>query len=91
MLNIRKVFTIFDFKRWVCAKTPIIANWSEIISEIELIDGLPIESLEGIETFSHLEIIYFLDKSNKINSPSDGVKVAMIEHNGAPIELIEFD
>ena len=25
------------------------------------------------------------------NSPSDGVRVAMIEHNGAPIELIEFD
>jgi len=24
------------------------------------------------------------------NSPSKGVKVAMIEHNGAPIELIEF-
>ena len=25
------------------------------------------------------------------NSPSDGIKVAMIEHNGAPIELIEFE
>jgi len=24
------------------------------------------------------------------NSPSDGIRVAMIEHNGAPIELIEF-
>ena len=24
------------------------------------------------------------------NSPSNGVRVAMIEHNGAPIELIEF-
>ena len=24
------------------------------------------------------------------NSPSDGVRVAMIMHNGAPIELIEF-
>ena len=24
------------------------------------------------------------------NSPSDGVRVAMIIHNGAPIELIEF-
>jgi len=27
----------------------------------------------------------------KPNPPSDGVRVAMIEHNGAPIELIEFD
>jgi hypothetical protein len=26
----------------------------------------------------------------KPNSPSPGVRVAMIEHNGAPIELIEF-
>ena len=25
------------------------------------------------------------------NSPSEGVKVVMIEHNGAPIELIEFE
>lgn len=24
------------------------------------------------------------------NSPSDGTRVAMIEHNGAPVELIEF-
>jgi hypothetical protein len=24
------------------------------------------------------------------NSPSDGLRVAMIEHNGAPIELMEF-
>jgi len=26
----------------------------------------------------------------KPNPPSDGVRVAMIEHNGVPIELIEF-
>jgi hypothetical protein len=25
------------------------------------------------------------------NSPSDGIRVAMIEHNGAPVELIEFE
>jgi hypothetical protein len=25
------------------------------------------------------------------NCPADGIKVAMIEHNGAPIELIEFE
>lgn len=24
------------------------------------------------------------------NPPSEGVRVAMIEHNGAPVELIEF-
>ncbi|MDO9254515.1 MAG: hypothetical protein Q7U54_03310 [Bacteroidales bacterium] len=26
----------------------------------------------------------------KPNSPADGIRVVMIEHNGAPIELIEF-
>lgn len=25
------------------------------------------------------------------SSPADGIRVAMIEHNGAPIELIEFE
>ncbi len=25
------------------------------------------------------------------NAPMDGVRVAMIEHNGAPIELMEFE
>ena len=28
---------------------------------------------------------------SKPNSPSGGVRVAMIEHNGAPVELIEFN
>jgi hypothetical protein len=27
----------------------------------------------------------------KPNPPSDSVRVAMIEHNGVPIELIEFE
>lgn len=26
-----------------------------------------------------------------LNEPSPGIKVAMIEHNGAPLELIQFD
>lgn len=26
-----------------------------------------------------------------VNSPADGIRVAMIEHNGAPIELIQFE
>lgn len=26
-----------------------------------------------------------------VNSPAEGIKVAMIEHNGAPVELIEFE
>lgn len=36
--------------------------WGNIISEIELLPHIPAESLKGIEAFSHLEIIYHLDK-----------------------------
>ena len=32
-----------------------------------------------------------LNVITQINSPGKGVRVAMIEHNGAPIELIEFE
>ncbi len=46
-------------------------QWCEIISEIELIDDLPVESLDGIETFSHLEIIFFLDKALKTITGSE--------------------
>jgi hypothetical protein len=60
--------------------------------------GSPIDKL--IQTVPHLafevdDLDHELAKHDlKIitppNSPSDGVRVAMIEHNGAPIELIEF-
>ena len=33
----------------------------------------------------HLKVI------TEPNSPAKGIKVSMIEHNGAPIELIEFE
>jgi len=34
--------------------------------------------------------VHDLKVITKPNSPSEGIIVAMIEHNGAPIELIEF-
>jgi len=37
-------------------------RWGSIISEIELIDDLNASSLEGINEFSHLEIIFYFDK-----------------------------
>lgn len=39
--------------------------WGSIISEIELLPHIPADSLNGIETFSHLEIIYHLDRIDK--------------------------
>lgn len=46
---------------------PADDHWTEIISEIELAGEIPTEALEGISSFSHLEIIYYFDKFNKEN------------------------
>ncbi|WNS75922.1 SAM-dependent methyltransferase [Bacillus sp. DTU_2020_1000418_1_SI_GHA_SEK_038] len=40
-------------------------HWGEVISKIILNDSLPEESLFEIETFSHLEIIYYFHKVGK--------------------------
>ena len=40
--------------------------WGDVISEIKLNDEFPAEALDGIEDFSHVEIIYVFDKA--INS-----------------------
>lgn len=37
-------------------------NWGEVISEIELSEDLIEESFEGITGFSHLAIIFYMDK-----------------------------
>ncbi len=38
--------------------------WGSVTSEIILADELPEECLDGIDTFSHLEIIFYFDKSD---------------------------
>ncbi len=40
-------------------------NWSSIESRIELTAEFDSDSLEGIELFSHLEILFYFDKSEK--------------------------
>ena len=39
--------------------------WGNVISEITISDALPEECLNGIDTFSHLEIIFYFDKAAK--------------------------
>ncbi len=39
--------------------------WGDIISEIELVENIPAEALDGIDEFSHLEIIFHFDKADK--------------------------
>lgn len=36
--------------------------WGDVVSEIDLDEGIPSDSLTGISEFSHLEIIYCFDK-----------------------------
>lgn len=56
----------------------------------ELIKTVPhlafeVKNLENEIVSRNLNLI------TKVNSPAEGIKVAMIEHNGAPLELIEFE
>lgn len=44
---------------------PIDDHWSSVESVIELIDSLPAECFDGIEEFSHIEVLYYFDKSTK--------------------------
>lgn len=36
--------------------------WGDTISEIRLHDHIPVEALDGIETFSHAEVLFVFDK-----------------------------
>ena len=44
-------------------------NWGGVISEITLDESLPMESLDGIETFSHVEILFYFDQVAEENIP----------------------
>src|SRR5262249_44983588 len=37
-------------------------NWGSVTARIELVQSLPAESLQGIEAFSHAEVVYFFDR-----------------------------
>jgi tRNA (adenine37-N6)-methyltransferase len=39
--------------------------WGSVVSEIELLPGIPAEAFDGIEDFSHLEIIFHFNQSDK--------------------------
>ncbi len=39
--------------------------WGSIVSEIELADEVPADAFNGIDDFSHLEIIFYFDKADK--------------------------
>ena len=37
-------------------------NWGSIISTIELVDNMNESTLEGIQEFSHLEIVFYFEQ-----------------------------
>jgi tRNA-Thr(GGU) m(6)t(6)A37 methyltransferase TsaA len=39
--------------------TPEDDNWGEVVSTIELLPELPDAALDGLEDFSHVEVVYF--------------------------------
>lgn len=55
----------------------------------KLIQTVPHIAFE-VEDLDHELSIHNLNVITAPNPPSEGVRVAMIEHNGAPVELIEF-
>jgi tRNA (adenine37-N6)-methyltransferase len=43
-------------------------HWGNIVAEIRLDESLPQESLEGIETFSHAEIVFYFDQVSDVEN-----------------------
>src|SRR5262249_33552606 len=37
-------------------------NWGSVVARIQLVESLPAESLEGIEAFSHAEVVFYFDR-----------------------------
>jgi tRNA (Thr-GGU) A37 N-methylase len=41
-------------------------EWNSITSTIELVDDVPSSSLEGLSTFSHIEVIFLADRASDV-------------------------
>jgi len=39
-------------------------DWGEVVSEIRLVEDIPASAFQGIDTFSHLEIVFHFDKAD---------------------------
>jgi tRNA (adenine37-N6)-methyltransferase len=46
--------------------------WGSVISEIELLPHIPANAFDGIDTFSHLEIIFWFDKADRSKAVFSG-------------------
>lgn len=74
------------------SSSPFGIEWMRFEAESpvnHLIQSVPHIAFEVTDLDYELSI-HDLNVITEPNSPADGTRVAMIEHNGAPIELIEF-
>jgi tRNA-Thr(GGU) m(6)t(6)A37 methyltransferase TsaA len=46
--------------------------WGSVVSEIQLADNIPQSAFDGIEEFSHLEIIFYFNRSNQADIVFNG-------------------
>jgi tRNA-Thr(GGU) m(6)t(6)A37 methyltransferase TsaA len=56
--EIKPVATVFNNR-----KTATDDFWGDVVSEIRLVEGMPADAFEGIEDFSHVEVIFVFDKA----------------------------
>ena len=74
-------------------KCPMGIQWMRFDDDCtmhELIKTLPHIAFE-VDNLDLALQQYDFNILTKPNSPGQGIRVAMIEHNGAPVELIEFE
>jgi tRNA (adenine37-N6)-methyltransferase len=45
---------------------PTDDHWDRESSTIELVDGVPAESLVGLDRFSHVEVVFVADQANEV-------------------------
>lgn len=45
---------------------PVDDEWNSITSTIALVDEVPAESLEGLASFSHIEVIFLADRATDV-------------------------
>ncbi len=91
-INDEKYFPKFKFFFGGFESSPFGAEWMRFEDDSpinELIKSVPHIAFEVDDLDSELEK-HSLNILTKPNSPGEGIRVAMIEHNGVPIELIEF-
>jgi hypothetical protein len=56
----------------------------------KMIQTIPHIAFE-VADLDHELSLHNLNVITGINSPAEGIRVAVVEHNGAPVELIEFE